>query len=317
MKKMRTPSLSLAALGLAGFTFLAACSGQDGINGTDGANGKDGESCTVVEEPTGTYTMYCGASSSSVATWSDGKDGKDGVCPSCASPAPSSSSAVSACPAYEATTHFCDERDYKVYKYVAIGAQTWMAENLNFRAGVNGTDSTSWCYGDDPAHCTTYGRLYDWTTAMNIDAGYNGSFYANATGESFTTQGVCPTGWHLPSDDELDELMATVVPECTANASCSGAGTLLKVSEGWNASDIPLGTDKYGFSALPGGIRRGGSFYNVGELGYWWSTFEGVGTSEYDDASSALAVNLGYYYEWGGRGHESKSDGFNVRCVKD
>src|SRR5215469_10890371 len=83
---------------------------------------------------------------------------------------------------------FTDSRDSKTYRTVVIGTQTWMAENLNYNA------TGSKCYNDSTQYCDLYGRLYDWTTAM---AGVSSSS-ANPSG----VLGICPVGWHLPSDAE-------------------------------------------------------------------------------------------------------------------
>jgi uncharacterized protein (TIGR02145 family) len=336
MKKTKNPSLSLAALGLAGFTFLAACSGQDGINGTNGA---DGVGCTVVEAPAGTYTMYCGASSSSVATWSDGKDGvngvdgKDGVCPSCAANA-SSSSVASACPAYEATTHFCDERDGKVYKYVAIGAQTWMAENLNYDpypSNALGIQDGSWCYGttleatttENVANCAIYGRLYGWITAMSLAEACATASCSEQIGAKH--QGVCPSGWHIPTNDEWDILLKYVDAQHEGLAAdpadpswpyqSSWASKYLKATSGWE-DDAGNGEDTYGFSALPGGEHASngeeGTFSHAGAAGYWWSASE-------SDAENAYYQGMGGYgneVTWGS-GFKNAHSAFSVRCVKD
>ncbi|MDR2582572.1 MAG: fibrobacter succinogenes major paralogous domain-containing protein [Fibromonadaceae bacterium] len=124
-----------------------------------------------------------------------------------------------------------DSRDGKTYKTVKIGEQVWMAENLNIEMG------NSVCYGNDPANCQKYGRLYDWNTAMK----------------------ACPKGWHLPSDDELGKLAGR-------------GGKYLKAKSGWNNNGN--GTDNYGFSALPGGHGGWNGFFNVGSYGYWWSASE-------------------------------------------
>jgi len=121
---------------------------------------------------------------------------------------------------YDPITQFCDTRDSKVYKFVKIGTQTWMAENLDYNA------SGSKCYNNSTSNCTTYGRLYDWATARN----------------------ACPDGWHLPSNVDWNVLMKFVNPSCSDNSSCAGAGTKLKAKSGWNSySGVPAGMDNYGF----------------------------------------------------------------------
>jgi len=159
------------------------------------------------------------------------------------------------------------------YGTVKIGNQTWMAENFNCE--VDGSK----CYGNDLANCVTYGRLYDWATAKE----------------------VCPSGWHLPSDDEWDELMTTV-------GGSSNAGTKLKATSGWNNSGS--GTDEYGFSALPGGYGFGTSFSSVGDGGSWWSTTEG-------GSSRAYLRGMDYDYSSVSRYNFSKTDLFSVRCLQD
>jgi uncharacterized protein (TIGR02145 family) len=126
-----------------------------------------------------------------------------------------------------------DSRDGKTYKTVVIGAQSWMAENLNYNM------SGSWCYGDDPSNCAIYGRLYDMSAA----------------------QTACPSGWHLPSYTDWNILMNTIGGRNTANKR-------LMATNGWRDSN---GLDTYGFSALPGGIRnKDGSFLFLNTSGWWW-----------------------------------------------
>ena len=134
-------------------------------------------------------------------------------------------------------TTFTDNRDGKVYRTVAIGTQTWMAENLNFAA------EGSKCYENKDANCAKYGRLYSWETARK----------------------ACPAGFHLPSDDEWAALENSV-------GRRTMAGAKLKSSSGW--ANNGNGTDEYGFSALPGGYVSGGEFSHAGIYGYWWSATE-------------------------------------------
>ncbi len=206
--------------------------------------------------------------------------------------------------------NFIDDRDGKTYKSVVIGTQTWMAENLNYRI----PGGASRCYptsgntnssDNDNANCDTYGRLYDWATAMNNSA----SSDAIPSG----IRGVCPEGWHLPSDAEWGALMQSINPDCSATGSCDDAGTKLKATSDWNDYQgvSGNGTDDYGFSALPGGfVNSNGYFYYVGNVGYWWSA------SEYN-SNDAWYRYMSYIYSYVYKGSLSKSFLFSVRCLRD
>ena len=190
---------------------------------------------------------------------------------------------------------FTDSRDGKKYKSVKIGSQTWMAENLNYEA------KGSKCYDNKPDNCKKYGRLYNWATAMNIDVKFNNEKW---NGSDKKHQGVCPSGWHLPNGDEWQKLVDFAGGQKTA-------GKKLKAKEGW--AEKGNGTDSYGFSALGGGNGRSdGSFLDVGNYGYWWSTNEA-------ESFSIRAYFRSMYYAderavWLDIG---KSNLFNVRCVQD
>jgi uncharacterized protein (TIGR02145 family) len=179
-----------------------------------------------------------------------------------------------------------DTRDKKPYKWVKIGEQYWMAENLNYSA------DGSKCYGDDPANCAKYGRLYNWATAMT----------------------VCPIGWHLPSDAEWGILMQFVNPNClpTTDDNCPNAGKFLKATIGWNDYDGQSGNgeDKYSFAALPGGSHFDGNFSGISEVGYWWSA------SEYD-VDRALHRRMNNDRESAKWDAHDKSYLFSVRCLQD
>jgi uncharacterized protein (TIGR02145 family) len=182
----------------------------------------------------------------------------------------------------------------ETYQTVVIGTQTWFARNLNYDVPDNTTDV---CYNNSADSCAKYGRLYKWETAMN------GS--SSSSSKPSGVRGVCPAGWHIPSDTEWTRLTDYV-------GGTSYAGTTLKSSTGWNSySGVPVGTDDYGFSALPGGRGlSGGGFYNAGGNGYWWSATE-------NDAYYAWLRDMGYGYEHVGRSNYVKSGLFSVRCLQD
>jgi len=207
---------------------------------------------------------------------------------------------------YNAEMLFCsndilvvkDSRDNQTYKIATIGTQTWMAQNLNYKA------SGSKCYDSSEANCTIYGRLYSDATARN----------------------VCPSGWHLPSNDEWNKLLNFVNPDCPAKVAfsscggptCANAGTKLKATKGWdtygfdgygnwNAIGI-AGTDDFGFAALPGGVNYSSTFENIGKRGEWWSA---------DFLSGAQCCYRMFYSGDNVSSGGSSGTSLSVRCVKD
>jgi len=177
----------------------------------------------------------------------------------------------------------------KTYKTVIIGGQTWMAENLNY--AVEGSK----CKDDNEANCVTYGRLYDWATAMGVSSSYNSGYYHPSSDH----RGICPAGWHLPSVEEWGALIIMV-------GGNDIAGTKLKATSGWNyplygSTSSGNGTDDYGFSALP----------NDGYIGRWWSTTEYL-------APLANVMFMSYNSEaFVTSTEENKMNFYSVRCVQN
>ncbi|MCL2284630.1 MAG: hypothetical protein FWC26_15050 [Fibromonadales bacterium] len=193
--------------------------------------------------------------------------------------------------------HFCDKRDGKKYAYVTIDmgamSQTWMAENLNYDDGGN----IGKCYGNDENKCDIYGRLYNWTEAMNLPSEYRMALYNAPPGYA----GICPSGWHLPGADEWPALLNFI-------GGSAYFWTHLREANGYEcirSNGISICQDTYGFSALQGGTFYDGEFHNGGGWGYWWSTAEVVG-------NSAMAQRDTHPF-WGGT---SKFDFLSVRCIK-
>ncbi|MFY9406841.1 MAG: fibrobacter succinogenes major paralogous domain-containing protein, partial [Bacteroidales bacterium] len=155
------------------------------------------------------------------------------------------------------------------------------------------------CYGNDPSNCVTYGALYNW--------------YAVETGK------LCPSGWHVPTDDDFKTL-EMYLGMTQAQADATGfrgtdqgsklAGNASLWTDGALDQNVNFGTS--GFSALPGGYRyySDGSFDGLGGCGYWWSS------TEYD-GSKAWNRNLGFIYAIVYRDNGSKRYGFSVRCLRD
>ena len=198
---------------------------------------------------------------------------------------------------YSSSSYSSKGNNISNYRTVVIGTQTWMAENLDYV--VEGSK----CYDNDPANCTIYGRLYDWPTAMAFPSSCNNSTCSGQIQSPH--QGICPSGWHIPSQAEWDTLSSYV----QSNSGCSSCDArLLKSTTGWDNNGN--GTDQYGFSALPGGLGySGGSGSSVGSNGYWWSATYAWGGIYYR--------GMGYYYNSVYRDYYGQSGLFSVRCLQD
>ncbi len=195
-----------------------------------------------------------------------------------------------------------DKDSVSGYRTKQIGDQHWMAENLNVNV------SGSRCYGNNEAYCEIYGRLYNWAAAMALPDSCN---YKDCYSKiSAKHKGICPSGWHIPSDAEWKRLVDSV-------GGSSVAGRYLKATSGWLScgkgdSYKYKCEDKYGFSALPGGIGYPvGTFSFDGRDGYWWSA------SKYRD-KDAYYRDLNYMSDaadwWK---YETKSHFLSVRCVQN
>ena len=199
----------------------------------------------------------------------------------------------------------------QVYNTVLIGSQCWLKENLNVGTMVNGSQNQQnnstiekYCYGNVPAKCVTYGGLYQWDEMMQ---------YTTTQG----VQGICPPGWHLPTDEEWKILEGTVdsqYPVGDPEWDDTGwrgydAGLKLRSESGWNMGGN--GTDEFGFTALPGGSHgSGGSFFSLSYSGLLWSSTEYSGTL-------AWHRYLGYGFDQVYRERPYKTDGRSVRCLKN
>ena len=202
-----------------------------------------------------------------------------------------------------------DLRDGQTYKTTTIDipsknySEVWMAENLNYE-----TDK-SWCYGDDPANCAKYGRLYTWAAAVGRDEDECGIYHACNLGEG-DIRGACPKGWHLPSQSEWEALIVAVDGSITEYTSSNTAGTKLKSQTGWKINGN--GTDAFGFSALPAGFSDDlGYYYSDGYDAYFWSS------TEYYSNCASYYMNLGSNNDYADLNNYGKDSGFSVRCLKD
>lgn len=156
-----------------------------------------------------------------------------------------------------------DSRDGQVYKTVEINGITWMAENLNFAGDTDWPlpKSHSYCYGGIDANCDLYGRLYDRAAAMNsTTCGYGKSC---SLYDGFN-RGVCPDGWHIPSEEEVDDLMDFTF----------GDRKTLRSAAGW--VDTESNVNGSGFSLVGSGVRADKNYVNQGRFAALWYYSTGV-----------------------------------------
>lgn len=201
--------------------------------------------------------------------------------------------------------------DGNIYPTVVIGTQRWMAENLKTSKYKNGDPipyqphnsqwagltTGAWCYYESlPGYGESFGKLYNWYTVVD-------------------PRGVCPTGWHVPSDVDwqmMESAMGMAPSELLGTGTrgvAANIGGHLKSLALWNSPNTGA-TDSIGFKGLPGGNRLNTDYYNMGVRSYWWST------TEYDALASwhrSLGHNTAGIY----RGFSSRPTGLSIRCVQD
>ncbi|MBR2212500.1 MAG: fibrobacter succinogenes major paralogous domain-containing protein [Fibrobacter sp.] len=260
--------------------FLAACSSSGGGGVVAVSSYADLEECTSATE--GSVRLVSDENLQYRCTDGDWEE----YVPVAQSPA---QGGYSGAPSWGGKGQLRDSRDGQIYRTVTIGNQTWMAQNLNYET------EDSYCYDDKPANCATYGRLYIWKAALD----------------------ACPSGWHLPSKEEFEVLLAAVggIQDAEENWEWQGAGRKLKSVAGWNNYEGKSGngSDDFGFSALAAGARDhhvDHIFHLKGFRTFFWSaTIHNGNMYTLDlyrkDGDAALVDN-----SFGG-------DGFSVRCVKD
>ncbi len=175
----------------------------------------------------------------------------------------------------------------KTYNTVQIQTQCWLKENLDVGTMIQSNQNPSnngtvekYCYDNDQNNCTTYGGLYKWDEAMQ---------YVSIGG----VQGICPTGWHIPTYLEFQTLKSSVIDP----------DKLIEVGQGH-------ATNSSGFSALLGGASGSNSFFDLNHIAYFWSS------TQYDATNSDhLTLDLSYNQIY--IGLSNKLRGESIRCLKD
>jgi uncharacterized protein (TIGR02145 family) len=186
---------------------------------------------------------------------------------------------------------------------VVIGTQQWMEKNLDVMTYRNGdiipqvSDPTAWTnlttgawcyYNNDPLNGAIYGKLYNWY-AIN------------------DPRGLAPQGWHIPTDEEWTTLSTLLGGDAVAGGKMKTTGITR-----WTTPNTSA-TNESGFAGLPGGFRaHGGSFFDIGSNGYWWSASESRSIS-----ANAYLRDLLYNVSDLSRGSFPKRSGFSVRCLRD
>jgi uncharacterized protein (TIGR02145 family) len=228
---------------------------------------------------------------------------------------------------------------YQGYDYatVLIGDQCWFAENLRSEAYANGDTIPSgvirqgWYVANFGA-CEVYGGVTSetacWDNSPDIDA-CDPAQSLNEYGRLYNwyavddERGLCPNGWHVPSDEEWSDLEISLgMPEIEADSvgwRSTDHGRQMKTTYGWH--DGGNGTNSSGFSGLPGGCRDGGAstFILGGHHAYWWSSSPPYFSDDYYNGEwgRVWARSMNWSQERVFRSSYILQFGFSVRCLKD
>lgn len=205
-----------------------------------------------------------------------------------------------------------DPRDGWQYPTVKIGAQCWMSRNLNAGIMINdaidqATQSPEiiekYCYDNEPANCDEFGGLYQWNELMQYIIVEKG-------------EGICPEGWHIPSDFEvqvlegfMDSTFGIGSPVWNLlNYRGDQIGKSMKSPEGW--FNDGNGTDEFGFTALPAGGRYVSSFGTITENAIFW-------TSSQDNSNDPYVRFLNYGQDNIYRNTLATNYAASLRCLKN
>ena len=235
------------------------------------------------------------------------------------------------------------DHEGNVYNTVQIGTQCWTKENLRTTtspstgtylipaadANYTYTGKQARWYNNDSATYApmNYGLLYNWNAAVDtFNTAYGetsvNTSSSNAVSVTFNghRRGICPNGWHLPSDAEWTQLTNYVgsQSEYTCSGNSNYIAKALASTEGWNSysgecypgDQSVTANNATGFSAVPAGFCDGSSFLSAGDYAYFWSS-----TQSY--SYYAWYRLLYYYYAYVARGYDGKGSGFSVRCLRD
>jgi uncharacterized protein (TIGR02145 family) len=205
----------------------------------------------------------------------------------------------------------------QTYNTVKIGTQCWFKENLNVGTMIQGsTNQTNngilekYCYNNVPANCDTFGGLYQWAEAVQFQ---NGASNSTSPSPAFigNVKGICPIGWHVPSDGEwcLLSFFLDTNSNCISNSNSAGAA-LKSLDSFWKLVNIGA-NNKSGFKSIPGGYKDYiGQFLFKTEFVFFWSS------NNYSNDFSNFR-SLGFNSINLDRNNYFKTGGFSIRCLKD
>ncbi|HPX75094.1 MAG TPA: FISUMP domain-containing protein [Bacteroidales bacterium] len=196
--------------------------------------------------------------------------------------------------AEEISGSFVDSRDNKLYTWIKIGSQIWMAENLAY---VPTDGSNYWASGCNVSNVEDYGYLYDWSAVMNEE----GSSESNPS----EVQGICPDGWHLPSKAEWEQLINYLGGEDVAGAKLKETGP-----EHWGDGNVA--SNESGFTARGGGLYAPSitDCFDFENYGFWWSATEYETNRAWSLMLNRTEITAPIY-------DDNKNSGYSVRCVKN
>ena len=241
------------------------------------------------------------------------------------------------------------DHEGNIYNTVKIGNQCWTKENMRCTTSPStgssllseystaASKSASW-HSSNTSYDSAYGLLYNWCAAVDTFLVTGGApEVANATSslKLYSTfngyrRGICPIGWHVPSEQEWLQLLTYVYNQSFLCDDChnphledynvSCIAKAMSSTTGWKTDNDEcavgynmLSNNATGFNALPAGRYASGSYSSFGNYTYFWSS-----TEDYDRYSTwAYYTNWGYYYSNVERGETPKACKFSVRCVKD
>ncbi len=209
------------------------------------------------------------------------------------------------------TSSLTDTRDGKVYPTLQLSTQCWLGKNMNIGTKINGSQQQTnngilekYCYSDIETNCAVYGGLYQWAESVQYFNGATNTTVWNPT-PTVSIQGICPEGWHIPTDAEWTTLVSYLSGVNVAGGKMKEIGTTHWASPNTGA------TNASGFTALPAGYRYAdGSFVVLGYLNNIWSVTEG-------SAVGAWVRYLEYNTAKANRDTNGKIIGLSVRCIND